>query len=368
VDGDTVWVNWLREKVVAVDPLSGRPRRSIELGARHSADALTVADGALWVASGAADRLLRLDPRTGTVTAEIPLAAPGEERVVGDHVDVHVVEVDRSLEPPLAEALAPFENASLHLADAVKLDLAGLDPPPSKVVANLPYGVAATVLLRTVAALPDARLWVAMVQREVAERLAASPGTKSYGATSVLVQLSCEVRLLRKVPRTVFHPVPNVDSALLRMQRTGAAPSLGLTTLVHAGFAHRRKALAGSLALFPDAPAGVRDATRAALERLGHQADARAERLTPADWPRLAELLGDKAPRAGLADAGAAPGAGASQGGQLDESASPGAHVPQDGPPDPGAPPGADAPQAGSAGAGAPPAPKLPEGGPPTDP
>ena len=150
-------------------------------------------------------------------------------RLIGDAAELArddvVLEVDRSLEPPLAEALAPFENASLHLADAVKLDLAGLEPPPSKVVANLPYGVAATVLLRTVAELPDVRLWVAMVQREVAERLAASPGTKSYGATSVLVQLSCEVRLLRKVPRTVFHPVPNVDSALLRMQRTGAAPS-----------------------------------------------------------------------------------------------------------------------------------------------
>ena len=320
------------------------------------------------------DNILRLIGDAAELTRDdVVLEVGGGLGVLSEYLavraaHVHVVEVDRSLEPPLAEALAPFENASLHLADAVKLDLAGLDPPPSKVVANLPYGVAATVLLRTVAALPDARLWVAMVQREVAERLAASPGTKSYGATSVLVQLSCEVRLLRKVPRTVFHPVPNVDSALLRLQRTGAAPSLGLTTLVHAGFAHRRKALAGSLALFPDAPAGVRDATRAALERLGHQADARAERLTPADWPRLAELLGDKAPRAGLADAGAAPGAGASQGGQLDESASPGAHVPQDGPPDPGAPPGADAPQAGSAGAGAPPAPKLPEGGPPTDP
>ena len=85
---------------------------------------------------------------------------------------LHVVEVDPSLEPPLREALDPFENASLHLTDAVKADFAQLEPAPNKVVANLPYGVAATVLLKSIAELPAASLWVAMVQREVAERLA----------------------------------------------------------------------------------------------------------------------------------------------------------------------------------------------------
>ena len=88
---------------------------------------------------------------------------------------LHVVEVDRSLEPALADALAPFGNATLHLADAVKLELAELDPAPGKVVANLPYGVAATVLLKSIAELPGATLWVAMVQREVGDRLAAAP-------------------------------------------------------------------------------------------------------------------------------------------------------------------------------------------------
>jgi 16S rRNA (adenine1518-N6/adenine1519-N6)-dimethyltransferase len=205
---------------------------------------------------------------------------------------LHVVEVDRSLEQPLREALEPFANASLHLADAVKLDFAALDPTPDKVVANLPYGVAATVLLKSIAELPDARLWVAMVQREVAERLAAAPGGKSYGATSVLAQTACEVRLLRKVPRTVFHPEPNVDSALVVLRRRGPAPPEELIALVHAGFAHRRKALAGSLALDPGAPDDVRDATRAALEQLGHPADARAERLPPDDWPKLADAIG----------------------------------------------------------------------------
>jgi 16S rRNA (adenine1518-N6/adenine1519-N6)-dimethyltransferase len=205
---------------------------------------------------------------------------------------LHVVEVDRSLEPPLAEALAPFANVTLHLADAVKLDLAALDPPPDKVVANLPYGVAATVLLKSIAELPEAELWVAMVQREVGDRLAASPGSKSYGATSVLSQLACEVRFLRRIPSTVFHPEPNVESALVHLRRRAPAPPAELTALVHAGFAHRRKALAGSLALTPGAPSDLRDATRDALETIGRPPGARAEQLAPDEWPRLAEAIG----------------------------------------------------------------------------
>ena len=213
---------------------------------------------------------------------------------------LHVVEVDRSLEEPLREALGSYANSTLHLADAVKMDFAQLAPSPNKVVANLPYGVAATVLLKSIAELPAAQLWVAMVQREVADRLAAAPGGKSYGATSVLAQLSCDVRFLRKVPRTVFHPEPNVDSALVVLRRRAPAPSEELVALVHAAFAHRRKALAGSVALNPGAPEDIREATRAALEELGHPADARAERLPPEDWARLAESIG----RDRLADLG----------------------------------------------------------------
>jgi 16S rRNA (adenine1518-N6/adenine1519-N6)-dimethyltransferase len=205
---------------------------------------------------------------------------------------LHVVEIDRSLEEPLTEALAPFANTSLHLADAVSLELGALTPPPTKVVANLPYGVAATVLLKSLDELPEATLWVAMVQREVAERLASAPGTKSYGATSVLAQLSCETRVLRRVPRTVFHPEPNVESALVLLRRRAPVPAPELSALVHAGFAYRRKALAGSLALAPAAAGDIRAATRAALESIGQPADARAERLAPGDWPRLAAELG----------------------------------------------------------------------------
>lgn len=205
---------------------------------------------------------------------------------------LHVVEVDPRLEPPLRDALAPFRRAELHMADAVRLNLSQLDPRPGKVVANPPYGVAATVLLKSIAELPGATLWVAMVQREVGERMAASPGSKPYGATSVLAQLSCEVRVLRRVSRTVFHPEPNVDSVLVQLRRRAPSPPDAVVSLVHAGFAHRRKALAGSLALAAGAPDDVRERARDALESLGQPADARAERLSPDDFERLADLLG----------------------------------------------------------------------------
>ena len=127
--------------------------------------------------------------------------------------------------------------------------------------------------------------------REVAERLAAKPGSKTYGATSALAQLACDVRVERRIPRTVFHPVPNVESALAVMRRTGPPPAPAVAALVHAAFAHRRKALAGSLALAPGAPPGIREQARAELERLGHPPDARAERLKPQDFAALAEAL-----------------------------------------------------------------------------
>ena len=209
------------------------------------------------------DNVLGVIERAAELDAgDVVLEVGGGLGVLSEHLaprvaHLHVVEVDRSLEPPLAEALEPFGNTTLHLADAVKLDLGALRPEPTKVVANLPYGVAATVLLKSIAELPAADLWVAMVQREVGERLAAAPGGRVYGATSVLAQLACDVRVLRKVPRTVFHPAPHVDSALDLVRRRGPAPHDALRALVHAGFAHRRKALAGSLALAPGLAAGA---------------------------------------------------------------------------------------------------------------
>jgi 16S rRNA (adenine1518-N6/adenine1519-N6)-dimethyltransferase len=200
---------------------------------------------------------------------------------------VHVVELDRRLEAPLRDALDPHPNATLHLGDAVRLDLAALRPAPTKVVANLPYGVAATVILRTIEDLPGVGRWVAMVQKEVGQRFAAPAGSPQYGVPSVLAQLACDVKVLRPVSRSVFHPVPNVDSVLVGLTRRGPAAPPGLRALVQQGFAHRRKALARSLALAPGAPRERRDAVRSALEAMGFPADARAESLPPGAWREL---------------------------------------------------------------------------------
>ncbi len=204
---------------------------------------------------------------------------------------VHVIEIDPRLEPALREALAPHPNTTLHVGDALKLPLAELDPAPTKVVANLPYGVAASALLRTVEELPGVVRWVAMVQREVGERLAAAPGSPAYGVPSVLAQLACRVRVLRPVARTVFHPVPNVDSVLVGLERHGPAAPPELRALVRDAFAHRRKALAGSLALAAGARPGTRESARRTLTELGFAADARAERLAPEDFRALAERM-----------------------------------------------------------------------------
>ena len=129
-----------------------------------------------------------------------------------------------------------------------------------------------------------------MVQREIADRLAARAGTKTYGIPSVLVQLACDVKVARAVSRTVFQPPPHVDSALVVLRRTGPAAPPPVAALVHAAFAHRRKALAGSLELATGSrPA--REAARAALEELGHPPDERAERLTPVEFTALADRL-----------------------------------------------------------------------------
>jgi 16S rRNA (adenine1518-N6/adenine1519-N6)-dimethyltransferase len=226
---------------------------------------------------------------------------------------VHVVELDTRLRAALEDAVGEAPNVTLHWGDAMKVDLAALRPPPGKVVANLPYGVAAGALLRTIEELPGVGRWVAMVQREVGERLAASPGGRAYGAPSVLAQLECEVRVARAVARSVFRPVPNVDSVLVLLTRRAAAPAVApaLRTLVADAFAHRRKTLVRSLALAdaaraaparrdPAVAAGAsrrgtphydEDAVRAALVALGHPRDVRAERLSPQDFRALADAL-----------------------------------------------------------------------------
>ena len=229
---------------------------------------------------------------------DVVLEVGGGLGVLSEHLaalvaHVHVVELDRSLEAPLRDALDPFGpgRATLHLADAMQLDLAALRPAPTKVVANLPYGIAAGAILRTVEELPEAQRWVAMVQKEVGQRFAAAPGSSAYGVPSVLAQLSCDVSVHRKVARTVFHPVPNVDSVLVLLERHGPASSPALRRFVQEAFAHRRKALARSVQLGPRARPDERERLRAALLALGHPADERAERLEPEEFRALHEAV-----------------------------------------------------------------------------
>jgi 16S rRNA (adenine1518-N6/adenine1519-N6)-dimethyltransferase len=237
--------------------------------------------------------------------ADVVLEIGGGLGVLSEHLaerasHVHVIEIDERLREALLDATGPHENVTVHWGDAMTLPLDRLAPAPTKVVANLPYGIAAGALLRTIEELPGVTVWVGMVQREVGERLAARAGSGAYGVPSVLAQLACEVRVLRAVPRTVFHPVPNVDSVLVGMHRRpgGAGASLegprgrALRALVGGAFAHRRKTLAGSLALSGGAPGVGRDRVREGLVALGHVPDARAERLSPEDFRSLAGILG----------------------------------------------------------------------------
>jgi 16S rRNA (adenine1518-N6/adenine1519-N6)-dimethyltransferase len=239
---------------------------------------------------------------------DIVLEIGGGLGVLSEHLAprvgyVHVVELDERLREALADATDPFTNVAVHWGDAMTIPLRGLDPRPTKIVANLPYGIAAGVLLRTIEELASVNSWVAMVQREVGERLAAAPGGGAYGAPSVIAQLACEVEVLRLIPRAVFQPPPNVDSVLVRMRRRAVAPAIGpgavpapatppaeLRALVGGAFAHRRKTLARSLALSGRAT-GSLGQVREALQRLGHPADVRAERLSPEDFRELAQLL-----------------------------------------------------------------------------
>ncbi len=203
---------------------------------------------------------------------------------------VHAVEIDRRLEPHLRARLGTRPNVELVFADALSFPLGALEPPPNKLVANLPYQVATPVVAESLDGVPTVALWCVMVQREVADRFFARPGSKSYGAVSVLVQLTAERIGLHPVARTCFFPPPNVDSALVAFRRTRAWGDdfQAIKRVVQAAFAHRRKTLANSLEL-----AGVAERARAAhaLDELGHGGDERAERLSPAEFEELAHRL-----------------------------------------------------------------------------
>ncbi len=225
---------------------------------------------------GPGDVVLEIGPGLGVLTRSLAAQV----------ADVHAVELDRSLEPHLAD-LPP--SVHLHWGDALALDLAALEPTPTKLVANLPYNVATPIVVESLDGLPSVGLWCVMVQREVADRLFASPSTKAYGAVSVLVQLAAERTGFHPVSRTVFRPPPNVDSALVAFRRTALPAGFPrLKQVVEAAFSHRRKTLPNSLAL---AGLASREQGAEALAALGRPGNARAEELAPREFVRLTEAL-----------------------------------------------------------------------------
>jgi 16S rRNA (adenine1518-N6/adenine1519-N6)-dimethyltransferase len=220
------------------------------------------------------DVVLEVGPGLGILT-----------RYLADRVaHVHAVELDRSLEPHLAD----IPRVTLHWQDALALDPETLDPPPTKLVANLPYNVATPLLVESLDRMPGVESWCVMVQREVADRLFAAPSTKAYGAVSVLVRLVTERTGFHPVSREVFRPRPNVASALVAFDRVAPGVPAGVKPVVDGAFAHRRKTLANSLEL-----AGVasRPQAIAALEAIGRDPAVRAEALEPQEFVALARAL-----------------------------------------------------------------------------
>ena len=229
------------------------------------------------------DLVLEIGPGEGALTGEL-------ERRAGR---VLALEVD----PGLATRLRPrFPRAEIVEADARTWDFGATERPAggrALVVGNLPYSVGKPILTALVAARGAIDLMVLMLQREVADRVAAAPGGRTYGSLSVLTQLYCDVRVELRVPPGAFRPPPKVDSAVIRLTplrtpRVAVADERRFHVVVRAAFAQRRKTLANALAAGLGLPS---EAIRAAAERAGIDPSRRAETLNIIDFAALAARL-----------------------------------------------------------------------------
>jgi 16S rRNA (adenine1518-N6/adenine1519-N6)-dimethyltransferase len=208
---------------------------------------------------------------------------------------VVAIEIDPVLAAALPETLATYapmraDRCQVVRADALRID-AVPGPPPTALVANLPYNVSVPVLLHLLALLPSLERGLVMVQSEVADRLAASPGSKVYGVPSVKAAWYADVRRAGAVGRNVFWPAPNVDSGLVAWTRRDppvtTATREQVFAVIDAAFAQRRKGLRGALRNL----AGSVEAASAALESVGTDPLARGEALTVVQFARIAEAL-----------------------------------------------------------------------------
>lgn len=214
--------------------------------------------------------------------------------------EVMAFEIDKSLIPILEETMAPYDNFTLVSADILKVDLLSeiqkfKNPNlPIKVVANLPYYITTPILMHLIESKIQFSEFVVMMQKEVADRIAASPKTKAYGSLSIAVQYYMEASVAFIVPRTVFIPAPNVDSAILKMVRR-EAPLVEVEDeewffkTMHSSFVHRRKTLMNNL------QAAFGKESKPEIEKLLAQAEIsptiRGEALSIEEFAKLADAL-----------------------------------------------------------------------------
>ena len=199
---------------------------------------------------------------------------------------VHAVELDPDVLPSLRQAVGDRNNVVVHEGDALRFDYSALDPAPNRLVANLPYNIASPLVLAMLEDVDSLRTLRFMVQLEVARRMAAERGTKDYAAYAVLAHLLASVRILHRVPPTVFDPPPRVHSAVVEMDRNSKPDGyLGIKRLVLGAFRSRRKRLVNNM------PEPVRREAPQVLQSLGYGPDARAEELAPEDFVSLYRAL-----------------------------------------------------------------------------
>jgi len=276
-----------------VRELAGRlgVRPSKRLGQNFVVEQGTVRKIAALAAVGPDDVVLEVGPGLGSLT--LALLEAGPARVVA-------VEIDRALAGELPVTLAArapglADRVTVLHADALgvrEADLAGFSP--DLLVANLPYNVAVPVLLHLLAALPALARGLVMVQAEVADRICAAPGSRVYGAPSVKVAWFAAARPAGTVPRTVFWPVPNVDSRLVALRRHDPpAVTVGrgeVFAVIDAAFGQRRKTLRAALAGW----AGSAPEAERLLRAAGIDPGARGEALGVAEFARLAAVRADE--------------------------------------------------------------------------
>ena len=216
-------------------------------------------------------------------------------RLAGVGADDVVVEVDPTLAAALPGTVAVHAGAYADRLEVLQQDALTVTelpgPEPTALVANLPYNVSVPVVLRFLERFPSIRTMLVMVQLEVAQRLAAGPGSKTYGVPSVKAAWYADVRLVGTVPRTVFWPVPNVDSGLVRLERRDPPRSDvdrgAVFACVDAAFAQRRKMLRSALAGWAGSPGAAEEA----LLRAGVSPQERGERLTVGQFAAIAHAL-----------------------------------------------------------------------------